>query len=452
MQEILEEALRRNAKREFRLQIPGGGSVPVYMSASSVYVSNAQTLCVVVTDLTEQKHNDEIVAAEKRKRDEEQLKANKLESLGILAGGLAHDLNNSLTAVLGNISLARQIASPQGNLHRKLAEAEMACLQARDVTQQLLTFSKGGVPVKKPVHIDRLLADWVNFATSGTNVHCDFQIQDDLWPVEIDEGQINRVVNNLAINAQQAMPEGGTITVHASNVHLGHKRERTTAAEQSLPLPHGRYVKIDVVDRGTGIPESQIMKIFDPYFTTKQKGSGLGLSIAYSITKGHNGHLAVESYLGKGATFSIYLPATELRVGAPKTHKAPVRSGGLRVLVMDDQEPIRELIFSVLTEIEGDEVTFSTDGNEAIELYRQALEIGRPFDVVLMDLTIPGGMGGKEAITKLLEIDPAAKAIVFSGYSNDPILAEFREHGFSGAMRKPFEVDELIEAVHGLAH
>jgi PAS domain S-box-containing protein len=447
MDVLLSNAREKDVKAEFKLQVPGGGMVPVYISASSLYVDDVQTLCVVVTDLTEQKRTEEIAAAERRKRDEEQLRANKLESLGILAGGLAHDLNNSLTTVLGNISLAKQTANPQGNLHRRLAEAEIACLQARDVTQQLLTFSKGGVPVKRPVYINRLLVDWVSFAISGANVDCVFEIEDDLWPVEIDEGQMSRVINNLVINAQQAMPEGGTIIVRATNIFIGRERQRGAPA----PLPKGRYVRIDVVDHGMGIPENHLMKVFDPYFTTKQMGSGLGLSIAYSVTRSHNGHIRAESHLGKGTTFTIFLPATELEVVAPKARSVAASTGGLRVLVMDDQEAIRELISSVLTDIVGDEVTFATEGKEAIELYRRAMEEERAFDVVMMDLTVPGGMGGKDAVKKLRELDPTAKVIVFSGYSNDPIMAEYESYGFSGTLSKPFEVDELIETVHGLA-
>ena len=265
---------------------------------------------MVVTDLTEQKRSQQSMAAGMKRLEEEQLKANKLESLGLLAGGLAHDLNNSLTAILGNVSLAKRSIRSNENALRRLSEAEMACLQARDVTQQLLTFSKGGAPVKETTSITRLLHDWAGFALAGSQVNCEFAMDPKLWRVDVDQGQMSRVINNLLINAQQAMPEGGTVTIRAMNVTLGSQRSQNPPS-LPLPLPAGDYVKIDVQDTGTGIPETQLPRIFDPYFTTKQEGSGLGLAITYSVVKAHDGLITVKSQLGVGTTFHIYLPASK---------------------------------------------------------------------------------------------------------------------------------------------
>jgi PAS domain S-box-containing protein len=444
---LLEQGLTGTAKEEFALRTARGDSVPVYLSVSSLEIEEARTICMVATDLSEQKRNERALAEGKRRLDEELLKANKLESIGILAGGLAHDLNNSLAAILGNISLAKRSLSRGSEQFRKLSEAEAACLQARDVTQQLLTFSKGGVPVRRPAPVGQLLLDWAGFALSGSNVQGEFDIAEDLWTADIDEGQISRVINNLIINAQQAMPQGGTVTVRAENVTVGEDR-----LAQGLPLLEGKYVKIEIQDRGTGIPPAHLHRIFDPYFTTKQKGSGLGLSIAYSVTRSHEGYITVESQLGVGTTFYIYLPSSGVEAPATERKAESHDAGGLKVLVMEDQEAIRDLIANILSEVEEDQVEFAGEGAEALELYRRAMEQGQPFDVVMMDLTIPGGMGGKEAIARLLEIDPGAKAIVFSGYSNDPIMADFHKYGFSGVVRKPFQVDELLEVLHAVGN
>jgi CheY-like chemotaxis protein len=256
---------------------------------------------------------------------------------------------------------------------------------------------------------------------------------------------MSRVINNLLINAQQAMPEGGTVSIHAANVTIS-----SDSHEPALPLEDGDYVRIDIKDTGMGIPVSHMPRIFDPYFTTKQKGSGLGLSIAYSVVKSHNGYISVDSRIGKSTTFHIYLPASSKAPAQSPTTEEPLTSGRLRVLVMEDQEAIREVIRLILEDSEGHDVEFAEDGLRAIELYEGAREEARPFDVVLMDLTIPGRMGGKEAIKKLLTIDPHARAIIVSGYSNDPVMSRFRDYGFKGVIRKPFEIDELLDTLHAV--
>ena len=370
----------------------------------------------------------------KLKMEEELLKSQKLESIGILAGGIAHDFNNLLTAILGNISLAKLLTSSEDSIHHKLAEAEKASLRARDLTQQLLTFSKGGAPVKKTTSIAGLIRDSSAFTLSGSKVTCLFDIPDDLWPTEVDEGQISQVINNLIINADQAMPDGGVITVTCKNVYVGNKNV--------LPLPHGRYILIAITDKGVGIGEENIARIFDPYFTTKESGKGLGLATVYAIIKNHEGHITVDSAIGEGTTFTIYLPASKF-TAVEEIDRGTVTSAVRgKILVMDDEENIRDVAGEIL-EYLGFEVEFAGDGNEAVELYKKAREDGVPFITVIMDLTIPGGMGGKETIRILREYDENITAIASSGYSNDPIMADYMGYGFSGVITKPYMVSDL---------
>jgi PAS domain S-box-containing protein len=378
---------------------------------------------------------------ERKKMEEERLRVQKLESLGILAGGIAHDFNNILTAIVGNVTFARMLLRADDEAYKALAMAERASKRAKDLTQQLLAFSRGGEPIKKLLSVSGLLKDAALFVLSGSSVKCEFFLNDDLLPVEADEGQINQVINNLLINAMQSMPQGGTIRVYAQNV--------TIKYEEIIALKEGKYVKIIIEDEGHGIPEEYITKIFDPYFTTKQKGSGLGLTTAFYIIKKHNGDIEVRSKLGAGTTFTIYLPASERPIPITKEDMEipPIAKG--KVLVMDDEEILREFTCRILTRI-GYEVETARDGTEAIEMYKRAKESGKPFDVILLDLTIPGGMGGKEAMRKLLEIDPHIKAIVSSGYSNDPIMAKYREFGFKYVVSKPYTLNELSKALHNV--
>jgi CheY-like chemotaxis protein len=384
---------------------------------------------------------------ERKKMEEELLRAQKLESIGLLAGGIAHDFNNILMAILGNISLASMEAPSNSRIVERLTAAEKASLQAKDLTQQLLTFSKGGAPIKSTASVANLIRDSADFALRGSNVRCEMIIPDDLWPIEVDQGQMNQVINNLIINADEAMPDGGIIAVRAENVIL----DSESAA--ALPLRPGGYVKLTISDQGIGIPPEHLSKIFDPYFTTKQKGSGLGLATAYSITQKHDGYITVESRLGAGTTFTILLPASlKQTASVAKGEGHPVRGRG-RILVMDDEALIRDVVGQML-EFIGYEPDFARDGAEAIERYRIAKESGRPFSAVIADLTIAGGMGGREAIKKLLELDPNAKAIVSSGYSNNPVMANYRQFGFSGVVAKPYEIqklsDEIYKVIHGL--
>ncbi len=375
---------------------------------------------------------------ERSRTEEELLKARRLESIGLLAGGIAHDFNNLLTAILGNISLAKMFVDPGHKAVVRLAEAEKACTRAKDLTQQLLTFSKGGTPITRTVSITDLLIDSASFALSGSNVKCEFDLPEDIWPAEVDEGQISQVINNVIINADHAMTEGGLIRVRARNVKVTH--------HDGLALKEGNYVKISVEDHGTGIPAENLPKIFDPYFTTKPKGSGLGLTTCYSIIRRHEGLISVESVVGIGTTFFIYLPASGKTATLPKgTADRPVQGSG-KVLIMDDEEIIREVAGQMLRHL-GYEVCFAADGNEAIDRYSTARAEGKPFDAVIIDLTIPGGMGGKEALQKLTEIDPGIRAIVSSGYSHGPIMSEFRKFGFCGVAAKPYKIEDIGRAV-----
>jgi CheY-like chemotaxis protein len=308
------------------------------------------------------------------------------------------------------------------------------------VAQQLLTFSKGGAPVKRVTSIPDLAMESAGFALRGSNVKCEFSFPDDLWHVEADEGQLSQVVNNLLINAAHSMPSGGTIQVACRNVVIG--------AEDAMLRP-GNHVSVSVMDHGTGIPPSILSRIFDPYFTTKQKGSGLGLSTAYSIIKRHGGRLSVESHPGIGTTFQFCLPATEGKAPAPDVDEERWMAGQGRILVMDDEESVRDMAREMLAMI-GYTVTIARDGAEAIAVYRGAMASGEPFDLVLMDLTIPGGMGGKETIRELMKIDPNVKAVVCSGYSNDPIMSFYEAFGFRGVIRKPYGMKQLNKLINDI--
>lgn len=370
-----------------------------------------------------------------KRMEEELMKVARLESLGMLAGGIAHDFNNILTIILGKISLAKMYVSPENKASEVLDSAEKGCKRARDLTNQLLTFSKGGAPIRKKVSIAELIKESTEFVLRGSNVKYELSVADDLWPVEIDEGQISQVINNLIMNANQAMPNGGVIEVIAENVPHG--------LERALVLD---YIKISITDHGTGIPSEDLSRIFDPYFTTKQKGSGLGLSTSYFIIKKHEGYIRVESQIGVGTTFYIYLPAFPgENVVTEKITDKPVTGKG-RVLVIDDEEDIRETTVNMLEHI-GYNAVAAEDGAEGIEIYKEAMASGESFDAILMDLTIPGGMGGKEAIQRLKEIDPGVKAIVTSGYSSDSAMANFEEYGFKSVIVKPYGISELSNVV-----
>jgi PAS domain S-box-containing protein len=376
-----------------------------------------------------------------RRVEEQTLRSQKLEALGVLAGGLAHDFNNILTGVLGNVSLAMLQLPREHEIHGRLAEAERALNRAKGLTQQLLTFARGGSPVMRPTSVAELVRESISFALAGSDVGCQLDLPDDLWPVEVDDAQISRVVQNLILNAEEAMPEGGTIRVRVTN--------RTMGPGNDHSLRGGRYVRISVQDHGVGIGPDQLPRIFEPYFTTKDQGSGLGLSVCYSIVNRHHGALVVESEPGAGATFFVYLPAASEDLEEPSDVLHEPLSGTGRVLVMDDEAMVRDVASAMLRHL-GYQPEAVPDGAAALEAYSREADAGRPFDVVIMDLTIPGGMGGQEAVKWLLSMDPDARCIVSSGYSDDPVMADHRSWGFLGVVRKPYSVDDLARALQAV--
>lgn len=379
---------------------------------------------------------------EKKQVEERLLKAEKIESLGILAGGIAHDFNNLLSAIMGNIDLAAMELAPGDEALESLSRAEKAVVRAADLTQQLLTFSKGGAPIKKAASITELLRDSADFVLRGSNTRCQFDLPEDLWKVEIDPGQICQVINNVLLNAVHAMPDGGEI----------HLVGRNTIIENDQPeLKGGRYVTVTIQDTGIGIPKEHLQKIFEPYFTTKHSGSGLGLATSYSIMKRHDGLIEVESEAGKGTLFSLYLPAfsgTVIRT-TESAEKMSVTKIEAKVLLMDDDAMVRLVAGEMLKQL-GCEAVLAADGSETLETYRSAADSGSPFDVVILDLTIPGGMGGKETIQKLVGLNPDVKAVVSSGYSGDAIMANYRQHGFSGVLSKPYQIRDLAGVLREL--
>ncbi|MFH1625769.1 MAG: PAS domain S-box protein, partial [Pseudomonadota bacterium] len=374
---------------------------------------------------------------ERKRMEEELLRSQKLESVGVLAGGIAHDFNNLLGTIMGNVSLSKLEVDRGSELFEMLDEAEKATLRAHALTKQLLTFAKGGTPVKETASLSKIIEESTGFVLRGSKSRCEFSIAEDLWPAEVDVGQISQVINNIVINANQAMPMGGIIQVAADNLIIEDRH--------GLPVKPGRYIRISIKDQGVGIAQKHFLNIFDPYFTTKQEGSGLGLATTYSIIKKHDGHITLESRLGIGTTFHIYLPASEKAM--PEKEEVKFIKGQGRILLMDDDEMLKKMAGRTLRKL-GYEVSFAEDGAEAIELYIDARESKEPFDVVILDLTVPGGMGGKEAVEKLLEIDPEVKAIVSSGYSDDPVMSNFRDYGFSGSATKPYDVKKLSKVLH----
>ncbi|HEY2103263.1 MAG TPA: response regulator [Chthoniobacterales bacterium] len=378
---------------------------------------------------------------ERKRTEDDRLTTGKLESLGTLAGGIAHDLNNILTVISGNIGLAQFEAPPdEENLLTCLAKAGQAAKQAAHLSSQLLTFSKGGAPVKKVAVISELVSKAANFSLHGSNLRAKIDIPAHLWAAEIDLAQIEQVMNALMINAREAMPHGGTVTISAQNVELDDK--------PGALLPRGRYVKVAIADQGSGIPEELATKIFDPYFTTKSASSGLGLSISFSIVKKHGGLLHLEQSSAAGATFAFYLPATNAAPG--ENGKAALtssfRSENARILVMDDEEGIRDLTTQLLTSL-GYEVTAVPDGAEAVKAYERAMRGSQPFQAVVLDATIRGGMGGLATIERLRKLNPAVRAIICSGYSDEAALAEFLQYGFRGALPKPFTRRDLADVL-----
>ena len=381
---------------------------------------------------------------ERQRNETERRKAETLEQLGLLAGGIAHDFNNLLTAIIGNISLASLLLPVDDEMTTRLNDAKNASMRARDLAQQLLTFARGGAPIKKTASIGKLIQDTVSFSLRGSHNRSEFHFGADLSPAEIDPGQISQVIANLVVNSDQAMPNGGSLRVSCENFRYN------SATTPVIPdLAPGDYIRISIRDEGVGIPDQYLKRIFDPYFTTKPKGNGLGLATTYSIIKNHNGLITVESEVHVGSTFTLYLPASvhqELPVEASRPITETITGTG-RVLVVDDEEAIRALVEFTLNRL-GYKVTQAASALEGVNIYRERFEAGERFDAVILDLTLPGGMGGKEALKKLIEIDPTVNAIVSSGYATDATMSRYQDFGFRGVIAKPYEAAELGKIVH----
>ena len=428
-------------KYSFRIICKRGDVKWVDVSGALLTWKGKPAILNFLTDITDRK-----------RLEEERQRVAKLESVGLLAGGIAHDFNNILTSIMGNIGIARMEAASGNEIQNSLEQAEKASLRAKDLTLQLLTFSKGGAPVTKLASLTELLKDAANFALSGSTIKCYFSIPDGLWLAEVDAGQVSQVIHNLVINAQQAMPTGGSIEISVENIALS----KTQSLGKGLPIKAGHYIRITVADHGSGIPAEHLARIFDPYFTTKQTGSGLGLATSFSIARNHGGHLSVKSEVGAGSTFYLYLPASletdtqeqeQEQVQAQDRIEAIKPVGKARILVMDDERGMREIAGRMLKHIGYEDVEFAADGAEAVKLYKAAMKAGNPFSVAILDLTIPGGMGGKETVKKLLKIDPGVKAIVSSGYVDDSVMTEYRGYGFSGMAAKPYSLQQLRKAL-----
>ncbi|MFH1146905.1 MAG: PAS domain S-box protein [Pseudomonadota bacterium] len=434
---VYSERIARN-ELDFRKIRKDGSVIWVYEHTRLILDEKGEPLelRIICRDITE------------RKRIEEELyKAQKLESIGILAGGIAHDFNNLLTGILGNVSLAKLGRGLSSESYDIMERVEKAAVQAKRLTGQLLAFARGGSPIRKTLLLSDSIKETVSFALRGSNVQCRLSVPEDLWPVEADEGQIGQVIHNLIINAREAMPDGGMIDISAENELIGQ--------EHAYPLKSGQYVRLSIEDHGIGIKTDELAKIFDPYFTTKQEGRGLGLAVTYSIVKRHNGHIKVDSTVGEGTAFHVYIPASETEVPEKEDETIVANSEGeesargRKVLLMDDEQLVRN-VGKDLLEYFGYKVDLAADGFEAIERYEDAREAGEPFDAVILDLTVPGGMGGKEAIRKLLEIDPHVRGIVSSGYSEDPVMSEYRKYGFKGVIGKPYSLQELAETIRSV--
>jgi len=429
----VHEALRSGEPRvvAHRHTDPEGRRVYVETKAFPVGDSRgrATTAIATITNITE-----------RQLLEEERLRAQKLESIGTLAGGIAHDFNNLLQAVFGYLAMAQLTLDRPERARGMLAEAERALHQTVGLTSQLLTFSKGGRPARRTIGLGPVLRDATAFALSGSRCGASVEIAPDLWSVEADAGQIAQVVQNVVLNADQAMSAGGTVRVAARNLRAG---------DPGLPrdLEARDHVLIEVADSGTGIPEEHLGRIFDPYFTTKPRGSGLGLATSYSIVRGHEGKITVASVAGAGSTFSIFLPASHGPLATGEAAPAPEPPRLARILVMDDEERVREVAGALLGEL-GHEVALAGSGTEAVGVFRAERAAGRPFDLVILDLTVRGGMGGAEAIRELRAIDPGVRAVLASGYADERLLADHRDAGFAAFLRKPYDLDELRRALH----
>lgn len=430
---VQDGSIPPGSQRQFEIEMKDSHNTTHHLvSTTNVAATHKNDIYIIsiVKDVTES-----------LKLQEEQLKARKLESVGVLAGGIAHDFNNLLTGIIGNISLAQHTTSDPDTLRRTIRDAATAAQRAKDLTQQLLTFSKGSAPLKELTDIQSLIQYEATFALRGSNVKLDIQSDPDLRDCEVDSAKISQVINNLVINADQAMPKGGLLKITISN--------HSIEVYDVLPLTTGDYVHVVIQDEGKGIDRELQQHIFDPYFTTKSTGSGLGLATSYSIVLKHNGYMYVESEVDKGTRMHILLPASDERADRSGRSDSVASNGFGSILVMDDDDLVLRVAEGILSSL-GYTVFTAENGTETLQIYREQLDAGTPFRAVIMDLTIPGGMGGEEAIGQLLKIDPDATAIVSSGYADDPILTGYTKYGFKAILRKPYTLEEMSSVLNSL--
>ncbi len=437
-QQMMEQ-FRTAIEADLKLLIRTHELKQAYLELEKEKIILAEVVDERTKELKEKNKQLEREMKERESMKESLIQSQKMESISTLAGGIAHDFNNLLGVITGNVSYSLSQLNQGEELFEVLSDVQEGAKQAQNLTQQLLTFAKGGEPVKKTIDLNQLLKKSSQFAIRGANSRCEFEFSENLFMTKVDSGQINQVINNLMINANQAMPHGGIIHIKTENTKF--------KAEKSIPLPDGQYIKFSIKDQGIGISEKNISNIFDPFFTTKQKGSGLGLSTVYSIIQKHNGHIAVYSEIDKGTIFHVYLPASSKDIEKTEGKSETTHQGQGNILIMDDQEPILKMMGRILNRM-GYETAFAIDGSQAIEMYKKAQLSGNSFDLVILDLTIPGGLGGAKTIPELLKIDPKVKAVVSSGYSNDPIMANYEAYGFCGVVPKPYTKAQLSEVLN----
>ncbi len=424
------------APAEYEMKKKDGTSIIVLLNLNPIqYDNQVSGFRASLVDLTEFK-----------KLQEEAIRNQKLESTGILAGGIAHDFNNILLGLFGNITLAKSELPPENTAYKLIEEAEKSMTRAKDLTTQLLTFAQGGDPIKQAVTIDQVIQETAAFNLAGSNIKIAMEKPENLWQVSADKSQISQVISNLVINARQAMPDGGSLNIKIENTALSENDFSTLKLDQ--------YVKISITDEGEGIAEMHLEKVFDPYFTTKKNGSGLGLAIVHSIILKHHGYIYVNSTLGQGTTFVIYLPidtSAPVQRSNSTENIITVEAQHLSILVMDDDALVREVSERILNKL-GHSATLCDEGGQAIELYEQAMEKKTPYDIIIMDLTIPGGMGGQEAVKQLLEIDSTVISVVASGYSTDPVMANYKEYGFKAMITKPYTLEKMQQVIDQAIH
>ncbi|MGJ3242765.1 MAG: ATP-binding protein [Opitutales bacterium] len=423
---VLEHGVAVSLVDNAEIQPREGGSLPVAYACTPIFGPQSNLLGAILTVVDQ---------SEKKRLEQERIDSQKRESIGLMAGGIAHDFNNILTGILGNISLARDCVNPREQVATILKAAEMATHRARHLTQQMLSLTRSGPPVRKRTSLLSLVEECRALMLSGTSCRCVVEPGEDLWVAEIDENQISQVINNLMVNAVQAMPDGGGLRIRLDN-------EEVTGV-RGIPIEPGPYLRLAITDEGSGIPSDKLSRIFDPYFTTKEKGSGLGLATAYTLVRQHGGHIEVDSEPGVGTTFTLYLPALEERA-KPEPRKADpelIRGRG-HILVMDDEELVQQIAGDMLKHL-GYAASFSNNGEEVVERYKEAQGTEQPVDAVLVDLTVPGGVGGLEALKRLKQVDSEVRVIVSSGYANDPVLLDAENYGFRGSVQKPYNIQQL---------